>query len=67
MLLSTTHLGNGTIEKLPKLPQCFQIVWEQIAPRRRVFFHNNRAVVNPVTDPVPGYIQFFLANCGIVK
>ena len=59
MLLSTTHFGNFAVQKLSKLPQRLQIVGKQVAPGGRVLFNNNRAVVDPVADPVPRYVQFF--------
>ena len=59
MLLSTTHFGNFAIQKLSKLPQRFQIIRKQVALSGSILFNNNRAVVDPVADPVPGYVQFF--------
>ena len=59
MLLSTTHFGNCAIQKLPKLPQRFQIIREKVAAGGSVLFNNNRAVVDAVADPLPGYVQFF--------
>lgn len=59
MLLSTTHFGNFAVQKLSKLPQRFQIIREQVALGGSILFNNNRAVVDPVADPVPGYVQFF--------
>lgn len=59
MLLSTTHFGDFAVQKFSKLPQRFQIIGEQVALRDGVFFDDNRAVVDPIADPVPRYLQFF--------